>query len=284
MMRALWLADVLRGAGLDVVETPGWQTRGRDFAATPLGIMAHHTASPVASTLATNLRVITTGNSVAPGPIAQTMLWRDGVWYVIAAGRANHAGRGSLPWLPAPDSGNQHLLAVEAVNNGVGELWAPPMLASFEIGTAAILRHLGHGADRATTHAEYAPGRKIDPAGPTGGRVATLPGRSTWDPNAWRQLVARWLAPPPPPVLPPPVPPLEVTKMLTIVGNDDDRNDPRRWVFDGGTSMRLLPDEAAYNQLLAYERVGMLKLYPFFSTLQSPHWMSTADRARFGCA
>jgi hypothetical protein len=91
------------------------------------------------------------------------------------------------------------------------------------------------------------------------------------------------LKPPlPPPV--PPVPSLEVTKMLTIVGNDDNRDDPRRWVFDGGTSMRLLPNEEAYAKLLAYERVGMVKLYPFFSTLASPHWMSTADRAQYGCA
>lgn len=68
-MRALWLADALRGAGLNVVEQPGWTTRG----AVPkkpetqaqrfgeleriVGHLAHHTASPVGSTLATNLRV-----------------------------------------------------------------------------------------------------------------------------------------------------------------------------------------------------------------------------------
>jgi hypothetical protein len=221
-MRALWLADVLRGAGLDVVETNGWQTRGRDFAADPLGIMAHHTASPIASTLATNLHVVTNGNSVAPGPIAQAMLWRDGVWYIIAAGRANHAGKGSLPWLPGVDTGNQHLLSVEAVNNGVGELWAPAMVASYEIGTAAILRRLGRGAERATTHAEYAPTRKIDPAGPTGGRIATLPGRSTWDPNAWRAAVGKWLTPAPPvEVVPdPPAPPTtEDDNMPPIITN-----------------------------------------------------------------
>jgi len=220
-MRALWLADVLRGAGLEVVETAGWQTRGRDFAADPLGIMAHHTASPTASTLATNLHVVTNGNSVAPGPIAQAMLWRDGVWYIIAAGRANHAGKGSLPWLPGVDTGNQYLLSVEAVNNGVGELWAPPMIASYEIGTAAILRRLGLGAERATTHAEYAPTRKIDPAGPTGGRIATLPGRLTWDPNAWRAAVGQWLEPPPVEVVPdPPAPPTpEDDDMPPIITN-----------------------------------------------------------------
>ena len=220
-MRALWLADVLRGAGLEVVETAGWQTRGRDFAANPLGIMAHHTASPTASTLQTNLNVVTNGNSVAPGPIAQAMLWRDGVWYIIAAGRANHAGKGSLPWLPGVDTGNQHLLSVEAVNNGVGETWAPAMVVSYEIGTAAILRRLGLGADRATTHAEYAPSRKIDPAGPTGGRIATLPGRQTWDPNAWRAAVGRWLVPPPVEVVPdPPAPPIpEDDDMPPIITN-----------------------------------------------------------------
>lgn len=281
-MRALWLADVLRGAGLEVVETAGWQARGRDFATDPLGIMAHHTASPTASTLATNLHVVTNGNSVAPGPIAQAMLWRDGVWYIIAAGRANHAGKGSLPWLPGVDTGNQYLMSVEAVNNGVGELWAPAMVASYEVGTAAILRRLGLGAECATTHAEYAPSRKIDPAGPTGGRIATLPRRSTWDPNAWRAAVAQWLTPPPPPPVEIPAPiPTEGELMFIIVGDSDTR-DLRRWVWDGATAMRYLSTPQDHTDLINRSTVGLIKMHPLFSSMESPFWMSTAERAQYG--
>ncbi len=201
-MRVLWLPDVLRAAGLTVVETAGWQTRGYELDAVE-GVGAHHTASPSTSTLATNLHVVTNGNAVAPGPIAQLLLWRDGTFYVIASGRANHAGAGGPlgSWLPASVPGvvspaNRRTLGIEAVNSGVGEVWSPAMLDAYEIGTAAILRHIGHGADRAFTHQEYAPTRKIDPAGPTGGRIATLPGSLTWSPSAWRARVASRLTPP----------------------------------------------------------------------------------------
>lgn len=197
-MRATWLADVLRGAGLDVVEQPGWLAHGRDLDDIA-GVMWHHTASPVSSTLQTNLNVVTNGNSVAPGPIAQALVWRTGTWHIIAAGRANHAGKGTLPWI-GTDRANARLLGIECVNNGVGETWSPAMVVSLEIGTAAILRHLGLDADRVTTHWEYAPTRKIDPAGPNGGRIAYAPGtRMTWSPDAVRASVARWLAPAPTP-------------------------------------------------------------------------------------
>ena len=196
-MRAPWIADVLRAAGLNVVEEPGWESRGKEFVSID-GHMAHHTASPKTSTLAVNLSVVINGNSVAPGPIANVLLWRDGTCHVIASGRCNHAGKGVLPWVPL-DQGNTHLLATEAVNDGIGELWAPEMVEAYEIGTAAMLRHLGLGSDRATTHSEYAPTRKIDPAGPTGGRIATLPGRSTWSPVAWRERIADRLRVPVPP-------------------------------------------------------------------------------------
>jgi hypothetical protein len=285
-MRALWLADVLRGAGLEVVETAGWRTRGRELTGI-VGHMAHHTASSVRSTLATDLHVVTNGNSSAPGPIAQLMLGRDARYYVIASGRCNHAGVGSLPWVPG--SGNDWLLATEAVNNGVGEPWSAPMMRSYEIGTAAILTHLGFGAERATTHAEWTT-RKIDPAGPTGGRIPIWPDgprarAQTWSPDGWRAAVAAWMIPPAPPQPELPLPPLstsEVTKMLIIVGNKDNPSDPRRWVWDGGTSLRYLPSPESYQLLLNYDDAGLVKLHPSFSTLDNPFGMTGAERAEYG--
>lgn len=237
-MRALWLADVLRGAGLEVVETAGWQTRGvipgkPQTAAQRLGEferilghMAHHTASPTVQGLAVNLHVVTNGNGIAAGPIANVLLWRDGTYYVIASGRCNHAGAGSLPWVPG--SGNDYLMSTEAVNNGVGEPWSADMMAAYEIGTAAILRQAGLGAERATTHAEWTT-RKIDPAGPNGNRVAVWTSdprgarNATWDPSAWRAAVGRWLVPPPVEVVPdPPAPPTEeADDMPPIITNAD---------------------------------------------------------------
>lgn len=209
-LRVPWLADVLRAAGLPVVEQAGWKELRPTYnllsmAGAPkelAGIVAHHTASPTRTTLATNLQVVTYGNGVAPGPIAQLMLWRDGTYYCIAAGKANHAGAGGPydSWLPA-GTGNDRMLGIEACNDGIGEPWAPVMVESYARGVAAILDHLGLDSSRTITHHEWAPTRKIDPAGPTSGMVATLPKSSTWDGDAWRALVRdRFPKPPDPPV------------------------------------------------------------------------------------
>ncbi len=81
----------------------------------------------------------------------------------------------------------------------------------------------------------------------------------------------------------PPLPPidLESDRMFILVGNADDRSDARRWVWDGAVSMRLLPSEHAYTELVNRANVGLIKLHPFFSTLTEPFWMSTAERATF---
>lgn len=105
------------------------------------------------------------------------------------------------------------------------------------------------------------------------------------------QQLAVWPLPTPPapvpvpPTVPTPPPGLAPTteaKMLTIVGNEDNKADPRRWVWDGGTSLRFLTSEADYRRLLDLAAVGLCKLHPAFSTLASPFWMSTAERARYG--
>lgn len=211
-MLALWLADVLHAAGLDVYETPGWTLRGKPMDAIE-GVVAHHTASPVNSTLSTNLAVVTDGTALSPGPIAQLLIWRDGSCHVIAAGKANHAGAGGpIPgWMPLSPPGqlsyaNAHTIGIEAANDGVGETWPDDQLDAFEIATAAILAHIGEDETHTLTHAEWAPTRKIDPAGPTNGRIATLPGRLTWAPDAWRARIAMRLRPMPAPI---PVPPEE---------------------------------------------------------------------------
>jgi hypothetical protein len=218
-MRAPWLADVLRDAGLTVVETGGWVGRGRDLDSIE-GVMWHHTASPTTSGLVSNLAVVTNGNSVAPGPIANLLLWRDGTFHVIADGRCNHAGKGFLPWI-GTDRGNACLLAIEAVNNGVGEPWVAQMVEAYERGTAAIIRRLGLSVERVVTHWEYATplGRKIDPAGPNGGRIGFVPGTQTWSPDSVRGAVRAWLTPPaPPPIETVPVePPAEEVDDVSII-------------------------------------------------------------------
>ena len=99
-----WLPDVLLAAGLKVSQVAGWETRGRREMGTVVGVMCHHTAGPIASkgTMA-SLNVLINGRTGLPGPLAQLGLGRDGTFYVIAAGVANHAGLGK--WQGQVDTG-----------------------------------------------------------------------------------------------------------------------------------------------------------------------------------
>lgn len=157
-----WLADVLRGAGLRVREIPGWQGRGHGNLAAVRGVMLHHTAGPASGDYPSENTVVN-GRPGLPGPLANLGLSRDGTWIVIAAGIAYHAGQGSYPGIPT-NSGNARTIGVEAESTGRGD-WTPEQLEAYPRGVAEILRHVGLGADRAIGHKEYAPGRKVDPAG-----------------------------------------------------------------------------------------------------------------------
>lgn len=157
-----WLADVLRAEGRVVVEVSGWQTRGTGAFSTALGVLLHHTAGAATGNFP-SLPVLVSGRAGLPGPLANLGLARDGTWYVIAAGRANHAGAGVLPFCPR-NQGNEHLIGVEAESTGRGD-WTGAQLDSYPRGVAALLRHLGLDASRAAGHKEWAPSRKIDPAG-----------------------------------------------------------------------------------------------------------------------
>jgi hypothetical protein len=89
-----WLPKALLDAGLKVAEQPGWQTRGRGSVGTIKGVICHHTAGPLKGNMPC-LGTITNGRDNLPGPLSQLCLGRDGTFFVVAAGRCNHAGSGS---------------------------------------------------------------------------------------------------------------------------------------------------------------------------------------------
>lgn len=164
---ATWLADVLRAAKLSVVEVPGWQTRGRPHTtggSDPRAIVVHHDASPMGYSPA-EVNVIEDGRSDLPGPLAQLWLDDHGVWHVVAAGRCNHAGLGDGWGVIPKDSGNTYAIGIE-IDHTVGEAWSPELYASLVTGIAALARYMKIDVRKAVCgHKEYAPGRKIDPAG-----------------------------------------------------------------------------------------------------------------------
>ena len=97
-MRLLWLADCLRGAGLEVQEVDGWRSRGAELPGLCSVVIGHHTATPLTPRNAgrdiPTLDLLVRGRSDLPGPLCQLGLGRSGTYYVIASGKANHAGRG----------------------------------------------------------------------------------------------------------------------------------------------------------------------------------------------
>ncbi len=157
-----WLPAVLRAKGLKVAEVAGWKTRGRREMGPVLGVMCHHTAGPLNKNMP-SLRTLVEGRTGLAGPLAQLGLGRDGTYYVIAAGRCNHAGAGVWQSLR---KGNSNFIGIEAENTGVSNdsPWPAVQMDAYRRGAAAILERVGRTAIFCAGHKEFAPRRKIDPS------------------------------------------------------------------------------------------------------------------------
>lgn len=156
----------LRKWGLKVETKDGWRTRGRPYDFYPKGILIHHTASGKDSGNFASEGVVTSGRSDLPGPLCQFLLGRDGTIKIIAAGYANHAGYGG-PRAGIPENqGNTYTIGIEAENDGIGEKWGLAQLNAYYRLCAALLVWIGvREVSKVFGHKEWAPGRKIDPAG-----------------------------------------------------------------------------------------------------------------------
>src|SRR5688572_9618424 len=164
-----WLPDVLMEAGLRVSLVGGWENRGHGDMGQVFGVICHHTAvsNPQRQNMPT-LRSLRDGRrasanlSAPPGPLAQLGLGRDGTYFVVAAGKAIHAGPGGFRTV----SGNSRFIGIEAENEGsLGDFpWPAVQVEAYHRGVAAILKHLGKDASFCCGHKEYAPGRKSDPS------------------------------------------------------------------------------------------------------------------------
>lgn len=158
------LPDLLRRRGLKVVEVDGWKTRGRPGAFAPVGALCHHTATSKASTDADVIRLLVNGRSDLPGPLCQFALGRDGTVYIIAAGRANHAGKAKASGTVAAGDGNALYVGTEAMNDGVGEPWpAVQYRAYVKLEAALCVDVTGNSAETVRAHKETSVTGKIDP-------------------------------------------------------------------------------------------------------------------------
>jgi len=164
-----WLPLVLKQAGLKVAEVKGWENRGSADVGRIFGVICHHTVGKKVGNMPSldNLR---DGDAKLKGPKAQLGLARDGTFYVIAAGRANHAGKGSFSFSENGATkkivnGNSNFIGIEGENTGLNSdmPWPAVQLEAFQRGVAAILNHIGRGSEFCIGHREWAPTRKIDP-------------------------------------------------------------------------------------------------------------------------
>jgi peptidoglycan hydrolase-like protein with peptidoglycan-binding domain len=169
------MPDVLIAAGLKVSRVPGFESRGRGDVGPITGVICHHTVGPKNGNMPSLDVLINgrTGNDPLPGPLANLGLGRDGTYFVIAAGRAIHAGKGNFKGV----GGNAHFIGIEAENTGQlnDSPWPQVQLEAYHRGVAAILSHLNKDSSFCCGHKEFAPQRKIDP---------------NFDMNAFRQAVA----------------------------------------------------------------------------------------------
>lgn len=157
----LWLPDVLKAAGLKVQAVDGWQTRGHGDFGKPLGVLCHHTCGPKDGDIR-DLHVLVDGRDDLPGPLCNLGLARSGTFWVVAAGKAWHAGAGH--WSEMTD-GNSHLIGVEAENVGDHtDPWPDAQMDAYKRGCAAILKHIGASYGMCLGHKEWAPHRKDDPS------------------------------------------------------------------------------------------------------------------------
>jgi hypothetical protein len=184
------LADVLRRAGLRVREVDGWQQRQRGGTgyglADPIGIIVHHTASPSSWDGEPDVNFLAVGCDVAP--MSNLYVDRGGQWWVLAGGASNTNGTGG-PWGPIPvDSANSRVIGIEAGNNGIGEPWPDVMQDAYVAGVAALADAYGVEAGNILSHQEWAPTRKVDPAGPS--RFGSINGSHSWDMDRFRAAVS----------------------------------------------------------------------------------------------
>lgn len=219
------MADVLRAAGLVVIEVDGWGTRSRNSGGfdgdRPWCIMWHHTASDTAPE--NDVSYIVYGSPDAP--LANLYLDRDGAVWVCAAGATNTNGKGSAQLMsrgtvPA-DSMNTHAIGIEAANSGVGQEWPQVQIDAYFRVSNALAAAYGLTPGDCCTHHEYAKDRKIDPAvaiaveGPWTPEAVTSSGSWSVDDirdEAWLRSTG----------LPPPTPGDDEMQIRLLVLSDSD--------------------------------------------------------------
>jgi hypothetical protein len=167
-MALTWLAEALREAGLVVHETPGWQDRAHPGDFEPQGVLLHHTAAFATSTDPhPSLRTLVDGRADLAGPLCHVLVDRNGECWVVAAGRANPAGR-AVASGPVPEGDGVALyvgIEIEyAATSHEPTQYATSVQKSNAIRAAArIVGRLGRDQRHVRAHKETSTTGRVDP-------------------------------------------------------------------------------------------------------------------------
>ena len=199
------LPALLMKAGLTVVEISGWQTRCRPASTggfAPVGVLNHHTGSAdrigdLADDLAYAKWLANIGRADLPAPLVQLALSLEGTVYVLAAGRANHAGTARASGSVASGDGKSLYVGIEWMLSGLQEI-PPQMMAAGAILNAVLLEILGSSVQAVSCHYQTSVTGKWDIGDPHG---ISFDGHRVLDVPKFRAQVKRArraLNPPPP--------------------------------------------------------------------------------------
>lgn len=153
------VADAFRGVrGFRVDAYSGWGGRGSTLF-NPSHVMDHHTGAGSYNAL---LRYMAEGPVHPPLCNIATSRPSSGIVRItiVAAGRANHAGKGSFRTIPL-NQGNRYAIGIENQNDG-GQSWPSQQIEAMRRLDAALLSHMGRDVGYLLDHKTYAPSRKSD--------------------------------------------------------------------------------------------------------------------------
>lgn len=280
-----WLADVLRAAGIPVVDSgygiDGWQTRARSsggFPSTPLGVQWHHTASQTSPQNDISWQI----DGCDDAPVGNMTLMRDGSVWLVAAGAANTAGKGgplSLSRGTIPlDSANTRTVAIEVANSGTGEPWPQIQIDNYFRTSNAINSKLGNLPTDVFSHAIGTgngwTNRKIDPAtasavqGPWKPRSVNSSG--TWSLDDIRNECSRRAGTSPPDPIP--IPPSDDGD--DMIDGIYQSNGDALFVWYSGGNKYWITDDGMWD--------GAIALCRAFGKSPDPHVVSPGQFAAMG--
>ena len=177
------LADVCRRTGYNVIEVEGWQYRARgsggynDWQTRPC--LLHHTGFPAVVGRLAGHELLHVQRRRRPTRATCTCQ-RVPEIYVCAAGATNTNGTGDCPHL-SPDTMNSSAIGIEAGNHG-GHPWPEVQQDAYLELVSVLCDAYDIPAAHVESHAEWAPSRKVDPAGES----SWAPGTGTWDMDDFR--------------------------------------------------------------------------------------------------